>query len=169
MGKSGMSSEPNNDLYWKLRPLAPTPDEEVCHCAECRSVMLCDTLTENPLRCVECNGEIAPERIGFDELLADDIAHWRGLFRSLYLLWLDSDEYESWARERLLDRYGRVNLYGREIVSQLSRFVRAYYWWFRDTELDASLMPTTCPICETELEPVEGRVYFKCESCSILI
>lgn len=164
-----MSSDPTNDPYWKLRPIPPTPAEDVCHCADCRRVRLCDTLTENPLQCFDCHGEMAPERIGFDERLADAIAHWRGVHRSLYLLWLDSDEYETWVCERLVDRRGRVNVLGRDIVSELNQFVRAYYSWFHDPELDDSRTPMTCPICEKELEPVERRSYFKCELCSILV
>ena len=164
-----MSSDLTNNPYWKLRPFPPTPAEDICHCADCRRVMLCDTLTENPLQCFDCRGEVAPERIGFDELLADGIAHWRGVHRSLYLLWLDSDEYETWASERLVDPNGRVNVLGREIVSGLNQFVRAYLSWFHDSELDNSPTPTTCPICELEMEPVEGCSYFKCESCSVLM
>ena len=164
-----MSSESTNDPYWKLRPLPPTPDDEVCHCAACRCVMLRDTLTENPLQCVECNGEVTPERIGFDESFAGDIANWRGIFRSLYLLWLDSDEYEPWARERLLDKNGAVNVRGREVVSQLNQVIRAYYWWFEDTGLADPSAPKSCPICGAILEPCKGRQFRKCEPCSILV
>ena len=62
--------------------------------------MLRDALGENPLYCVACNGEVAPERIGFDERLAEDIACWLSLHRSLYQLWLDSGEYENWAEKK---------------------------------------------------------------------
>lgn len=131
--------------------------------------MLRDTLTENPLQCVECNGEVAPERICFDERLSDDIASWRGLFRSLYLLWLDSGEYEAWAAERLLDRNGEVNVRGREVVDQLNQFVRAYYWWFKNTELEEPSAPVACPNCGIAMEPYEGFSFQKCESCAILM
>lgn len=164
-----MNSESVNDPYWKLRPLPPTPDEEICHCAECRCVMLRDALTENPLQCVKCNGEVAPERIGFGERLAEEIANWRSISRSLFLLWLDSNEYEEWAAAKLLDPRSSVNVRGREIVDQLSHFVRAYYWWFKDTELDDPLKPTTCPNCGAALEPFEERNFQMCDACSILV
>jgi hypothetical protein len=131
-------------------------------------VILCDTLTENPLQCLACRGEVAPERIGFEEQLADAIAHWRGLHRSLYLLWLDSGEYESWARDRLLDRNGRVNMLGREIVVELNQFVRAYYYWFSDAEVDVQNSPSICPCCGDSLESSEGRRFLKCDHCSII-
>ena len=96
-----MSFELSTDPYWKLRQtrITENDNDEVCQCATLRYVMLRDSLTENPLKCVDCNGEVAPERIGFDERLAEDIAQWRSVFQSLYLLWIDSNEYERWASE----------------------------------------------------------------------
>lgn len=164
-----MNSDPMTDLYWKLRPSRPTPPEDVCHCDAVRNLILCDTLTENPFQCLACRGEVAPERIGFDEQLADAIAHWRGLHRSLYLLWLDSGEYESWASDRLLDRNGRVNVLGREIVDELNRSVRTYYSWFSSTEVDDRNSSSICPCCRATLEWFEGRSLQKCDVCSILV
>jgi predicted nucleic acid-binding Zn ribbon protein len=131
--------------------------------------MLRDTLTENPLQCVECNGEVAPERIGFDESLAQEIANWRSVFRSLFLLWLDSGEYESWAAERLCDANGEVNRRGLDVAAQLNQFVRAYYWWFKNTGVEDPPEMTNCPICRSRLETVEGRQFQKCEACSVLV
>jgi hypothetical protein len=54
--------------------------------------MLRDSLGDSLLYGVACNGEVAPKRIGFDARLAEDIASWRSVHRSLYLLWLDSGE-----------------------------------------------------------------------------
>jgi hypothetical protein len=123
------SKAPLLDPYWKLRPAPPTPDEEICHCAPCKQLMLRDSLGDNPLYCVACNGEVAPERIGFDDRLAEDIARWRSVHGALFLLWLDSGEYETWAVERLRDPNGSVNVEGRNIVRRLNEYVRAYYWW----------------------------------------
>lgn len=110
--------------------------------------MLRDSLGDNPLCCVKCNGEIAPERIGFDAKLADEIAAWRSVHRSLYCLWLDSGEYEEWAKRQLLDPAGRVNCLGRELASELNEWLRTYFWWFHDTDDDDA---THCPICGDEL------------------
>jgi hypothetical protein len=81
------------DLYWRLRPAGPTPDDEICHCPAGTAVMLRDGLSDNPLFCVACNGEVPPERLGFDERFAEEIANWLSTHDSLYRLWLDSGEY----------------------------------------------------------------------------
>jgi hypothetical protein len=158
-----------SDPYWKLRPAAPTPADEVCQCATLQSAMLRDALGPNPIYCVVCNGEVPPERLGFDEQLADELASWRCVFRSLYVLWLDSGEYEVWAAEKLSDPIGQVNMTGRSLVSRLNQYVRAYYWWFEDTGADGYAPPRQCPICHHDLADVEGREFGKCDNCSVLV
>jgi hypothetical protein len=158
-----------SDPYWKLRPPPQTPEDEVCHCVELRAVMLRYALDPNPIYCVVCNGEVLPERLGFDERLAEDIASWRSVQQSLYLLWLDSREYETWALERLSDPNGQVNVVGRDVVKRLNRFVRAYYWWFEDTGADGYVSRQACPVCRQTLAEVEDREFKKCDSCSVLV
>jgi len=167
-----MSQESNStplDPYWKLRPTPPTPDDEICRCDHCEQLVLRDSLGENPLYCLICNGEVAPERIGFDEPLADHIHYWRSIHRSLYLLWLDSGEYENWAAEKLREPSGSVNVNGRDIVQRLNEFVRCYYWWFNDTGIDGYVPPERCPSCSGPLSECVDRDLQKCEMCSILI
>ncbi len=77
-----------------------------------------------------------PERIGFNEQIAENMAHWRGLRRGLYLLWLDSADYEEWAARQLQDPQGRVNVCGIEIVQELNGYRRAYYRWFEDASVE---------------------------------
>lgn len=157
------------DPYWKLRPAPPTPADEICRCNPCEQLMLRDSLGENPLYCVACNGEVLPERIGFDDRLAEDIAGWRSVHRSLYLLWLDSGEYGHWADEKLRDPKGSVNVNGRNIVQRLNEFVRAYYWWFNDTGVDDYVAPQHCPVCSGKLAECGDREFQKCDKCLILI
>lgn len=159
----------SSDPYWKLRPVPPTPGDEVCSCSQCRQVMLRDSLGNNPLYCVACNGEVFPERIGFDGELAEKIARWRSVYRSLYLLWLDSGEYETWAMERLRDPDGSVNIDGREIVRPLNAHIRAYYWWFNDIGVDGYKPPDDCPVCFGTLTTCDDRQFNKCDRCSIFI
>src|SRR3954451_21552589 len=74
------------DPYWRLRPTGPTPDDEVCHCPPVGVVMLRDGLSDNPLFCVASNGEVPPERLGFDARFAEEIASWLSVYDSLYRL-----------------------------------------------------------------------------------
>jgi len=163
------SSSTPPDPYRKLGPSRRTPDEEVCRCDPCQGLVLCDSLSDNPLRCLECNGEVAPVRIGFGDQLAEDIAAWRSVHRALYLLWLDSGEYEPWARDRLLDPNGSVNVLGRDIVRQLNAFIRTFLWWFQDPGIDEPASPGQCPICFGATKKCGIQNLRTCEACSIVM
>jgi predicted nucleic acid-binding Zn ribbon protein len=130
--------------------------------------MLRDGLSDNPLFCVECGGEVPPERVGFDAKFAEEIANWLSTYDSLYRLWLDSGEYEEWATSRLLDPSGQVNTRGREIVSRLNSIVPAYYWWFVDTDAGEDALLNTCPVCSCELATFESKPFRVCAACRIL-
>lgn len=157
------------DPYRRLRPLEPISDDEICRCPTGTAVMLRDGLSRNPLFCVSCNGELPPERLGFDTQFAEEIANWLSVYDSLYRLWLDSGEYERWAAARLADPLGQVNIRGREIVARLNAAVPAYYWWFIDTEKAEPDELPACPICAGPLIEVTGRNFRECSVCRILV
>jgi hypothetical protein len=157
------------DPYWRLRPAGPTPDDEICRCPPGAAVVLRDVLTDNPLGCAACNGEVPPERLGFDARFAEEIAHWLSVYDSLYRLWLDSGEYEAWAAARLSDPHGQVNRTGREIVARLNDRVPAFYWWFVDTEAADAEPPVPCPVCSGPLGEYAGRNLRVCAACRILV
>jgi hypothetical protein len=163
-----MSLSHELDRYWKLRPAAQRPDDEICRCARVEAVMLCDRLGENPLYCMVCNGEVLPERLGFDDRLTEAIASWRFVHRSLYWLWLESGEYEAWAAQRLADPQGEVHRTGRDVVRRLNETVRAYYWWFQDSG-DDQPSASRCPLCGGELLPCGDWPFRKCDGCSLLV
>lgn len=91
------------DPYYKLRPVPTTPEEELCTCLKLSSLVLQPHLTANPITCVACGLEVPPERAGISAELADRVAQWLGFHDAFYTLWLDSGEFESWAREHLED------------------------------------------------------------------
>jgi len=95
--------------------------------------MLQAHLSSNPLSCLACGREVPPERIGFSEAFAEKLAFWQSFHNCFYLLWLDSGEFESWAKAQLEDPGSPVNKRGRELVSELSARRTAFYWWFQDT------------------------------------
>ncbi len=161
-----------SDPYWKLRPTPPTPVEEICDCPPGHRLILVYKLRDNPLDCLECRGEVPPERLALSGELADRIARWRDAYGALYDLWLDSGEYEDWARERLLDPQGQVNRDGIEIAAELNRLIPTFYWWFTDTGVDDYQPPRHCPICHGALETLEHcsiQGIQVCDDCRILI
>ena len=60
------------DPYEKLRMPGETPEEDLCGCTVPGRIMLRDALGSNPIHCLECNGEVPPERIGFGADLAEE-------------------------------------------------------------------------------------------------
>jgi Zn-ribbon-containing, possibly nucleic-acid-binding protein (DUF2310) len=157
------------DRYWKLRPDGPTPTEEQCHCLQLTTIMLRDSFSNNPHYCMACNGEVTPERVGFDASLSEDIARWLDIHRSLFRLWLSSGEYERWASDRLSDPNGAVNVTGRELTARLSQYLPTYYWWFTDTEVPVEDRPSHCPVCHGTLADTSGWCLGVCHGCRILV
>lgn len=158
-----------DDIYWKLRPLPHPEKEDICHCENRTAVMLRDSFSQNPVQCLTCNGEVPPEQLGYDAQLVEEIACWRSIYRSLYLLWLDSGEYETWAAEKLASPASKVNVQGRDIVRRLNGVMTSYYWWFNDTEIEEKDPPSNCPYCASPLKDFEERNFQICDNCLILI
>jgi Zn-ribbon-containing, possibly nucleic-acid-binding protein (DUF2310) len=157
----------NRDPYECLRPESVTPDEDVCKCPDRPPITLQDHLSANPISCLRCNLEVPPERIRFPASLAEQIAFWRNLHRALDTLWLDSGEYEPWARAQFENPQGEVNVRGVEIVEELQSSRRSYYWWFEDASEDDFVPPSRCPRCSGDL--VELMRTLVCERCSIAV
>lgn len=166
---------PDNDRYWKLRPPPPTPADEICACASVTPVVLQPHLSPNPLSCARCNLEVPPERIGFDETLADALASWRQYHDSFYLLWLDSGDFEEWAKMHLSDPSSVVNSRGLNLAWKVSEFRRCYLWWFQDEGADDWVPATKCPRCSGTLdvrfkgERPQGGGLLVCKRCSIAL
>jgi|SRR5688572_9711697 len=163
------------DPYGRLRYPPPTPENELCACSSVTPVVLQPHLTTNPLSCARCNLEVPPERIGFGETLADALAYWRDFHNSFYFLWLDSGEFEEWAKTHLVDPFSVVNSRGLELASAISRFRRCYLWWFQDEGADDWVQPTMCPRCAGTLDvkfkgerPQRGSLLV-CEQCSVAL
>jgi hypothetical protein len=155
------------DPYFKLRPMSATPDDELCKCADKPPIVLQDHLSKNPIACLRCNGEVPPEWIGFTAEMAERLAFWRHLHHALFTLWLDSGEYEVWARTQLENPGGQLNVRGLELVRELNKYRRTYYWWFQDATADGFVPLSRCPCCSADL--VEGLDQLVCEACSIVV
>lgn len=150
--------------YAKLRPWT---EIEFCDCNATQNLLLVYTLQDNPIHCYECKGVIDPETLKLSTKQIDDIATWSGNFSSLYDLWVDSGEYETYAKARLLDKNGQVNVNGINAAKCLNNVYPTYYWWFHDPE-DPYL--ESCPNCGGELDGDTRHGYSgKCNVCNIIV
>lgn len=150
-----------NSEYQKLRPRT---EIERCESVVVESLLLVDILTDNPIHCGQCRNEIDPERLQLTVAEVDKMASWFIAASALYRLWLHSGEYEQYAKERLLDPHGEINVEGREIARKLSEKWPARLWFFSDTD-DGE--PAHCPVCQQPLDTVVKWGTGGCHQCFI--
>ncbi len=151
------------DSYQKLRPWT---DIERCNCENVHGLFLIDLLTSNPINCSNCRCEVDPEQLELTSDETEKIARWYSAESALYKLWLDSGEYETYAKTCLIDPLGQVNIDGRAIAKELSKRIPTQLWLFHDTD-DGE--PENCPICN---EPLNLDVKWgtgECRECYIHI
>ncbi|MCI0358117.1 MAG: hypothetical protein L0211_06525 [Planctomycetaceae bacterium] len=131
-----------------------------------KGLFLVDLLSDNPIHCENCRREVDPERIGLTTEETEAIAHWYWAANALYRLWLLSGEYEMYAKERLLDPSGEVNVEGRQIAQALSAKLPTRLWFFHDSD-DGE--PTACPVCGNPLNTAVKWGTGRCDACLIQI
>lgn len=157
----------HQDPYFRLRHPPATPEEERCRCADAPPLVLKGQLQPNPLTCFACGLEVDPAQVALPPQLVDDIAAWRDVHDSLYLLWLDSQEFEAWAFGQLKDPRNAVHERGLKLIAKLATHRPTYYWWFTDQLFEKEAPLPACPRCQSELEPAgQHRL---CTLCRVLI
>ena len=150
------------DDYKRLRPPPPTPGDEICACPASTPVKLVSMggLNSDPVHCLNCNLEVSPERLGFGEKLADEIANWLLTYSAIDALELASGPYESWARAELLDPSSEPNREGLRLARELSQFRRCYFWFWQPGAADEGWEPrTSCPVCHGPLVPYDEGIF----------
>lgn len=159
-----------NDLYIRLKPPEPTPENEICKCSIGTPIKLMSSLSYNPIHCMICNLETLPERLKIDVKIIDMIISWRHIHDSLYHLWLDSDEYELFALNKLTNINSRVNKLGREIQNKINNSIECYYWYFQCTGSDSFIPIKNCPVCGEKLTKFIGSNILQkiCSNCMIV-
>src|SRR5262245_20459786 len=120
------------DIYSKLRPPEPTPEDELCRCAGRPPIKLMQALSYNPIHCMDCNLEVPPQFLALSDSVVEEIAHWCSMAGALEHMWLESGAYEGWARDQLSDIASPVNQLGLNLRSVLATTCRCYYWYFQD-------------------------------------
>lgn len=160
-----------DDPYRRLRPPDGGSYRDLCACAGSPPIMLmCMPGSYNPLRCLHCNSEVAPETIGFPAPLAAEIAEWREYYDALDVLRRrGSPGHQNWAFQRLKGAGGRLHRLGLAVRARLENYRPTYYWIFAHT--GSSLFPVTrCPSCSNLLQfYFEGQVgWWRCDACGIV-
>ena len=151
------------DIYNLLRP---NTQIEACECERIRGILLVDLLSDNPIHCIDCRNEVDPARIDLTAAETEEIVRWKSNASALYKLWLDSGEYEAYAKERLIDPEGQVNQCGLEIARTLSQKLPTWLWFFHDTD-DGE--PIVCPICDNPLDTDVPWGTGRCDGCRLYI
>jgi hypothetical protein len=149
-----------------LAPPAPTPENERCGCRPGRPIKLMQTLTYNPIHCLECNREVSPESLTLPPELTQAVSHWRNLYDAIDRLWLDSGAYEAWAEAELSNLESPVNREGRALQAALNPLRRCYYYGFQGRISAQGLCPS-CGQAMTAL-PSAGAEQLLCEDCSLV-
>jgi len=161
------------DIYYRLRELGPTPEDEVCSCLPGSPIMLMSVLGRNPMHCLDCNLEVEPGTLPLPEGMVDGVAHWSWVAGAIHDLELDSGPYEQWAQTELSNLGSPINREGLVLRSQLDPVRRCYYTLFQPLAEIGFAVPEACPICEgafTVYTP--ARFPFPrliCEGCSLVL
>lgn len=153
----------HSDPYVRFRQHGSVRADRRCCCRHLTTAYLAHVLTDNPIHCSFCRGEVAPERIGFDVPTAELIARWNTVYGAVYELWLDSGPYELWAESELLRADSHVNETGLQACEQLSKHIRCRYLWFWQEK-----RPVQCPVCGLNLRDAEGT-HLVCTACAVYI
>jgi hypothetical protein len=160
----------DDDPYRRLRPPAPTPYRHLCTCTGARPVKLMLLEGYNPVSCMECNLEVAPEMLGFPKHLANEIADWRAHYAALDHLWLRGPApYRRWAARELANIESPVNQQGLVVRARLELYRRCYYWifgWANGRLVEV----TQCPACAQPMAPYDGyhTEWWVCEPCGLV-
>ena len=160
-----------SDPYFKLRPPPPTPEDDICKCESVKPIKLMQALGYNPIHCIDCNLEVAPESLGLSQSLVEDIAAWSRLYDAIDMLWLASGAYEGWAKEQLSDIKSPVNQQGLALRGRLESIRPCYYWFFQDRDPETFEPRSLCPNCRQPLTPYPDGIFpqLTCQFCSLLM
>jgi len=144
----------------------PNP-EKTCHCSSVVPVILQGSLQESSLNCMQCKNPVSLEDTNVSDKLADAIKKWGQLYSSLFTLWHGSVEYREWAKQKLLDDIGSINLEGLKLAQQYNRVRKTYYWMFQNNSDKNYVQPQHCPYCGESMVPILENDFKVCHSCMI--
>jgi hypothetical protein len=131
--------------------------------------MLMSALSNNPIHCLDCNLEVAPEALPLPEAMVDSVAHWGWVAGAIHTMELDSGPYEHWAETELMDLTSPINREGLEVRRQLDTVRRCYYLLFQPLAEGGFRVPDECPGCGGPFMEYSGGRFTRllCERCSL--
>ncbi|TMC46612.1 MAG: hypothetical protein E6J23_02330 [Chloroflexi bacterium] len=143
-----------DDPYVQFRPPDPTPDDEICGCpadTPVKLVSLRELQGFNPLRCLDCNGEVPVDRLALTLPVLQAVSFWDSQHGAITALELASSRYEAWARQELLDPQSATNQSGLE-AARLVNASHPCFFSFFDPDSDEDWKPRDhCPVCNGHL------------------
>ncbi len=142
-----------------------TDQENTCQCSDETPVILNGSQQESPLNCMRCKKPVSLIESTSNDELAEAISKWGQLYRSLFTLWQGSIEYKQWAKEKLLDEIGSINLDGLKLAQQYNEKRKTYYWLFQDYSDKDYVEPEHCPFCGAAMEPIMENKFKVCSDC----
>ncbi len=158
------------EKFAKLLPPEPTPEDEICQHQGTR-IKVMYALSYNPIHCMDCNLEIPLDTLPLSTETIEAIVQWRDIYSAIYLLWLDSGEYEEWAKEQLSSVASTVNVRGRKVQHVLNDVRRCYYMFFQDQSSETYIPLRFCPICGGALQEYTYGIFLQhvCERDSLVV
>jgi len=153
------------EAYAKLKAPTPTPATELCACTKKPPIKLIVGPGFNPIRCVTCDREVAPESLKLTPEQAEAVALWNGSAEGIYRLWLAAGEYQNWAERQLVELGSPINVEGRSLADDLNPVRRCYYSVLTGDEPLAQ-----CPRCGGDVAAVDGAStpQATCNDCSLI-
>ena len=169
-----MKGQSHNNLlnYSKLRPPKATSKKEICSCKRRTALKLMGSiLFFNPIHCVDCNLEIKPESLDLNQKVIDEIVYWSQLYGAIDELWLDSGNYEKWAKEELTNIKSSVNQLGLAANKSLNKLHKSYYFYFQDSSDKKHKPLEYCPNCNKKMNEISNNKFRQryCNKCNIII
>ncbi len=141
--------------------------DSICRCSRNEPVLLHGALPVSPLNCIRCRKPILLSDAIISKELEQAIFTWGQIYSALFTLWRDSIEYREWAKQKLLDETGSINLEGLELAQQYNVIRKAYYWMFQDNSDKDYIQPKRCPFCGASLVPILKNNFKVCHDCRV--
>ena len=141
--------------------------DNICRCSRNEPALLRGSLPISPLNCMQCRKPILLSDAIISKELEQATFKWAKTYNSLFILWSDTMEYQEWAKQKLLDEIGSINLEGLELAQQYNAVRKTYYWMFQDSSDKDYMQPQHCPFCGASMVPILKNDFKVCHDCGV--
>ncbi len=141
--------------------------DKICRCSKDEPALLHGALPESPFNCMQCKKSILLN----DAIISNELKHailkWAKTYNSLFTLWSDTTEYREWAKQKLQDEIGSINLEGLQLAQQYNVMRKTYYWMFQDNSDKDYVQPQQCPFCGAPMVSILNNDFKVCHGCRV--